>query len=272
MLTRTVADTAAILDVLAGYEPGDATWAPPPSRAVRRWPPRREPGRLRIAVTTLPPIARRDRRPDLRARRRRGRRAAALARARGRARSTRRGRQDGLAELFGVVFSTPDRALDRLLGARRRPGADGRGHGADELGDLLDGRSKLGALEQQRAVVQLQAFARQLVAWLAPYDALLTPGAGRAPAAARHARHGAPRPDGDVHPLGPVHAVHAGLQRQRPAGDLAAALRGRGRAAARRAARRRARPARSACWRSRRQLEGAQPWAERRAPVGEWVS
>ncbi len=31
MLTRTVADTAALLDVLAGYEPGDATWAPPPS-------------------------------------------------------------------------------------------------------------------------------------------------------------------------------------------------------------------------------------------------
>ncbi len=31
VLTRTVADTAAILDVLAGYEAGDATWAPPPS-------------------------------------------------------------------------------------------------------------------------------------------------------------------------------------------------------------------------------------------------
>ncbi|MDQ6834966.1 MAG: amidase, partial [Actinomycetota bacterium] len=27
VLTRTVADTAALLDVLAGYEPGDATWA-----------------------------------------------------------------------------------------------------------------------------------------------------------------------------------------------------------------------------------------------------
>ncbi len=37
MLTRTVADTAAILDVLAGYEPGDATWAPAPrSRSPRR--------------------------------------------------------------------------------------------------------------------------------------------------------------------------------------------------------------------------------------------
>src|SRR5437764_796398 len=30
VLTRTVTDTAAALDVLAGYELGDATWAPPP--------------------------------------------------------------------------------------------------------------------------------------------------------------------------------------------------------------------------------------------------
>ncbi|HWF36421.1 MAG TPA: amidase, partial [Solirubrobacteraceae bacterium] len=30
VLTRTVADTVALLDVLAGYEPGDANWAPPP--------------------------------------------------------------------------------------------------------------------------------------------------------------------------------------------------------------------------------------------------
>jgi amidase len=30
VLTRTVAETAALLDVLAGYELGDATWAPPP--------------------------------------------------------------------------------------------------------------------------------------------------------------------------------------------------------------------------------------------------
>ncbi len=29
VLTRGVADSAAVLDVLAGYEPGDATWAPP---------------------------------------------------------------------------------------------------------------------------------------------------------------------------------------------------------------------------------------------------
>ena len=35
VLTRTVADTAALLDVLAGYEPGDATWAPPPAGRFR---------------------------------------------------------------------------------------------------------------------------------------------------------------------------------------------------------------------------------------------
>ena len=43
MLTRTVADTAALLDVLAGYEPGDATWAPPPAEPFAE-PPRASPG------------------------------------------------------------------------------------------------------------------------------------------------------------------------------------------------------------------------------------
>src|SRR5436305_6218761 len=55
MLTRTVADTAAILDVLAGYEPGDATWAPPPPRSFAQGAEER-PSRLRIAATAMPPI------------------------------------------------------------------------------------------------------------------------------------------------------------------------------------------------------------------------
>jgi amidase len=55
VLTRTVADTAALLDVLAGYEPGDATWAPPPAEPFAA-AAGREPGRLRIGVTTDGPI------------------------------------------------------------------------------------------------------------------------------------------------------------------------------------------------------------------------
>jgi amidase len=54
-LTRTVADTAALLDVLAGYEPGDANWAPPPAESFAE-AARRHPGRLRIGVTVKPPI------------------------------------------------------------------------------------------------------------------------------------------------------------------------------------------------------------------------
>jgi amidase len=54
-MARSVADAAAFLDVLAGYEPGDPWWAPPPARpfaATTSEPPER----LRIAVTSTPPI------------------------------------------------------------------------------------------------------------------------------------------------------------------------------------------------------------------------
>ncbi len=55
VLTRTVADTAAALDLLAGYEPGDAYWAPPPAEPFAA-AAGREPGRLRVGFTTIPPI------------------------------------------------------------------------------------------------------------------------------------------------------------------------------------------------------------------------
>ena len=55
VLTRTVAETAALLDVLAGPEPGDSSWAPPPPEAFAA-SAAREPGRLRIAVTCAPSL------------------------------------------------------------------------------------------------------------------------------------------------------------------------------------------------------------------------
>jgi len=54
-LTRTIADSAAMLDVLAGYELGDATWAPPPAEPFAE-AARREPGRLRVGFTLDMPI------------------------------------------------------------------------------------------------------------------------------------------------------------------------------------------------------------------------
>ena len=55
VLTHTVADTAALLDVMAGYEWGDANWATPPATSFAQ-AANRQPGRLRIRVVTTPPI------------------------------------------------------------------------------------------------------------------------------------------------------------------------------------------------------------------------
>jgi amidase len=49
-LTRTVAETAQMLDVLSGYEIGDSTWAPPPSEPFSE-ATKRDPGRLKIGYT-----------------------------------------------------------------------------------------------------------------------------------------------------------------------------------------------------------------------------
>jgi amidase len=54
-IARFVADAAALLDVLAGYEPGDPWWAPPPERPFAE-EAAASPGRLRIAVTATPPL------------------------------------------------------------------------------------------------------------------------------------------------------------------------------------------------------------------------
>jgi amidase len=54
-LSATVRDAAAFLDVIAGYEPGDAHWAPPPERPFLE-EVGADPGRLRIAFTAEPPI------------------------------------------------------------------------------------------------------------------------------------------------------------------------------------------------------------------------
>ena len=54
VLTRTVAETAIALDVLAGYEPGDPHWAPPPAAPFAE-AARAEPAPLTVAYTTEAP-------------------------------------------------------------------------------------------------------------------------------------------------------------------------------------------------------------------------
>jgi len=54
-LTRTVDDTAALLDAMAGYETGDFFVAPTPERPFLE-EVGRDPGRLRVALTLEPPV------------------------------------------------------------------------------------------------------------------------------------------------------------------------------------------------------------------------
>ncbi len=178
MLTRTVADTAAILDVLAGYEPGDATWAAAPGEPFAQ-SAAREPGRLRIAMTTtspnpdavLDPIA-----------------ASAVERAAELLRSlgheveevTVPWQLDGLAELFGTVFSAQI-ALSIAYAGRVAGHAPTDADMEPMSWAIFSMIANMGALEGLRSAVRLQSFCRRIVAFLAPYDALLTPALAERP-------------------------------------------------------------------------------------------
>jgi amidase len=267
MLTRTVADTAAILDVLAGYESGDATWAPPPSEPFAA-SAARAPGRLRIAATTLPPI------PDAVVDpicRRAVDDAAELLRSLGHEveEVTPPWQIEGLSELFGAVFSVHISLSIAYSGmvAGREPTAGDMEPMSWAIYSMV---KKLGAVESMAAVVQLQSHTRRLVNFLEPYDALLTPALAERPLPLGTLDTAAEEPlstftrSGLFTPFTPVFnasgqpgisvplyhgedGLPLGVQLVgRPAGEgglLALAA----------------------------QLEEAQPWAERRAPLAESV-
>jgi len=194
VLTRTVADTAAVLDVLAGYEPGDATWAPPPAEPFALSAADR-PARMRIAATTLPPTA--DAVVDPLC-------ARAVQDAAGLLRSLGHEVEEvdppwqveGLAEMFGAAFS-----IHVALSIAYSGVVAGRGAGEIAEKDMepmswaiYSMVGGLNAVEGMGVAVQLQAFARRLVSFLAPYDALLTPALAERPLPLGTLDTGAPDP------------------------------------------------------------------------------
>jgi len=269
MLTRTVADTAAILDVLAGYEPGDATWAPPPSRPFAE-AAAADPGRMRIAFSVQTPSADAVLDPVCE---RGARDAAELLRSLGHevVEVDPPWREEGLSELFGRVFSS-------LIALSIGYSAHVAGKAVPEEPDMepmswaiFSMISKLGTLEQQAAVVRLQAYARRLVTWLEDYDALLTPALAERPLPLGTLDTAAEDPmstftrSGLFTPYTPVFNAtgQPGISLPLYQGEdglplgvqIVGAPAGEERLLA-----------------LARQIEAAQPWAGRRAPVGEWVS
>jgi amidase len=179
VLTRTVAETAQVLDVMAGYEVGDATWAPRPtepySTAVRR-----DPGRLRVAITASNPLGV-DVDPEcVRGARAAGGVLASLGHEVEEASPAWPGRDvlDLFLKAFGPAISLGITYGSLLAG---RPPAD------DEIEPLsramLERAERLSSVGYLGAIAQLQAVARGIVAFFAEYDLLLTPALAERPLA-----------------------------------------------------------------------------------------
>jgi amidase len=177
VLTRTVAETAALLDVLAGYEAGDATWAPPPAEPFAA-AARREPGRLRIGVTTtaaidapLDPLCEQAVRD-----------AAELLGSLGHEVEQVEAPWAGqsLLEVFTLVFGTPI-AMGLFFGAQ----VTGREPAAELVEPLSwtiwNGIRERNALEYLLARTQLGVFSRGIVALWNDYDVVMTPALAERP-------------------------------------------------------------------------------------------
>jgi amidase len=176
VLTHTVGETAELLDLLAGYETGDATWAPPPAENFAT-AAAREPGKLRIGVTTLAPIE-----AELDPICERGvRDAAQLLAALGHEveRFEAPWRNDDVLRTFTAVFGTPIAAAAFYGGL-----VTGREPSPELLEPLSwmfwEGMQERSAVDYYLARTQLGALSRQIVAVWDDYDVVLLPSlAGR---------------------------------------------------------------------------------------------
>ena len=177
VLTHTVAETAALLDVLAGYEPGDATWAPPPEEPFAA-AAAHEPGRLRIGVTTtaaidapLDPLCERAVRDAAELLESLGHEVAEIP-------APWAGQQ--VLEVFTLVFGTPI-AMGLFFGTQ----VTGREPAEDLVEPLSwtiwEGIRQRNALEYLLARTRLGAFSRSIVAVWNDYDVVMTPALAQRP-------------------------------------------------------------------------------------------
>jgi amidase len=189
VVTRTVAETAELLDVLSGYEPGDATWAPAPESpfATRAG---EDPGRLRIGLALNPPLEGATLDPVCE---QATRDAAVLLESLGHEVEevvppwSNQEVLPDFTRLFGPMVS-----MTTLIGGRLR----GREPTEEDVEPLTwtiwEHAQSTSAIEFLSAEGRIKSLARRLVAFLYPYDALLTPALARPPV-----------PIGEIHGRGP---------------------------------------------------------------------
>ena len=189
VLTRTVAETAAVLDVLAGYEPGDATWAPPPSARYAELAAR-DPGSLRIGLAFNMPLEGVELDPLCEAA---ARDCAVLLESLGHRvqEALPPWSNLGLLSDFTRAFG-PNVSFTTLIGGRlagREPTAQDVEPLTWALWERARSESSLTLLSAQ---ARLEAVARSVVRYLERFDVLLTPALAQRPV-----------PIGEIHGRGP---------------------------------------------------------------------
>jgi amidase len=177
VLTRTVGETAELLDLLAGYEPGDTSWAPPPSEPFAA-AAGREPGRLRIAFTTgaavqaeLDPQCERALRD-----------AAGLLSSLGHELEEVDAPWAGqdLLRVFTLVFGTPV-AMGVFFGAQVTGREPSEGLVEPLTWTIWNGIRERTALDYMLARTQLAAASRGIVALWSNFDVVMTPALAQRP-------------------------------------------------------------------------------------------
>jgi amidase len=189
VLTRTVAETALLLDVLAGPEPGDSSWAPPPPERFAT-AASRVPGRLRIAFTCTPSLE------DVAV-------APACVDAVHAAALRLEGlghdvedaeppwREPGLLGAFAALFGPA--VASSIAAAAAVAGRAPREDDMEPLSWWVWTRAKeLDSVSAAIAAVRMQALARRVVTWADRYDAILCPALAEEPV-----------PIGAIDPCGP---------------------------------------------------------------------
>jgi amidase len=177
VLTRTVAETAALLDVLAGYEPGDANWAPPEAEPFAA-AAGRAPGRLRVGLLMAPPVEA----PLDPVCERAARDAAELLGELGHE-VEEVAPPGGGGELAPMFLSTFGVAI--AMSAHFAGIVNGRTVTREDLEPLTwsiyEMARGMSAVDYQAAVMGLQGFSRAFVAWAGQYDVVLTPSLAQRP-------------------------------------------------------------------------------------------
>lgn len=189
VLSRTAAETAELLDVLAGYEPGDATWAPPPPGSYAMVG-ERESGPLRIGVAlnsplegvTVDPLHARGVRDT-----------AVLLESLGH-------RVEEFEPPWSDLDLLPDftRVFASSVSLTTMTGGQLAGREPTEADvepltwSIWQHARELSVMSYLAAMARLESVSRSIVASMAPYDAVLTPTLAQRPV-----------PIGEIHGLGP---------------------------------------------------------------------